>query len=646
MYLYSIAPLDTVDEHLEEICQDIKVQYEKGIATCALMCMTLVPEGDPPIDKVGIYLEEYDRVKNRLAELGFECGILVQASIGHGSALNHPNPFQRYTNLTDGKETNVCCPYDEGFRAHFKSVMQKLAEHKPAAIMVDDDFRLMSWRSGKGCACPKHMAEFNRRAGTNMTREQLYAHTQGTSKEDRHLTEIFIETQRDALLGAARAYREGIDSVDPGIPGSFCACGTDAEFAGEIAQILAGKGNPVVVRLNNGNYTATGSRFFSNVALRAATQIAMLGGKADVVLAETDTCPHNRYSTSAQMLHAHFTASILEGADGAKHWITRLHAYEPGSGVAFRDKLAKYRGFYETLAALTPSIQWLGCRMPVSSVPNYGFGFSPLIDEINGWSSCVMERMGIPMYFSSKPGGAVFMDGPADAFLTDEEVLSLFRGPLFLAADTAMRLNKRGFSRYIGVDVRPWMGRNDSGECLNINGNTCNSQEHICELLPLSEAVHAESTVYHLADGKTREPLFPGVTTYENALGGLTVVFSGTPRTRFNYIEAFSFLNESRKLQLVDLLRRAGQLPVYYPGDAEVYLRAARCPDGSLMCAIFNLGLDVLEEIPLRTERPVSFVECLTPDGEHAGCGFRIEGKNIIVEHPAGVLDPVIMFLK
>ena len=124
MYLYSIAPLDTVYEHLEEICQDIKVQYEKGIATCALMCMTLVPEGDPPIDKVGIYLEEYDRVKNRLAELGFECGILVQASIGHGSALNHPNPFQRYTNLTDGKETNVCCPYDEGFRAHFKSVMQ------------------------------------------------------------------------------------------------------------------------------------------------------------------------------------------------------------------------------------------------------------------------------------------------------------------------------------------------------------------------------------------------------------------------------------------------------------------------------------------------------------------------------------------
>lgn len=40
--------------------------------------------------------------------------------------------------------------------------------------MVDDDFRLLG-RSGKGCACPLHMAEFNKRAGTDMTREELWS---------------------------------------------------------------------------------------------------------------------------------------------------------------------------------------------------------------------------------------------------------------------------------------------------------------------------------------------------------------------------------------------------------------------------------------------------------------------------------------
>jgi len=644
LHLYSIVPLNTVDEHLEEVCADIRQQYETGVSNMALAKMTLVPEGNPPIDKAGILSEKFDRIRDRLTEDGIKCGILVQASIGHGWVLNQMFPFQRYTNLTDGQEVNVVCPYDEGFRQHFKSVMATVTKHRPASIMVDDDFRLM-FREGKGCACPLHMAAFNKLAGTNMTREELYAHTQGTSEEDIRYTNLFIETQRDSLLGAAKAYREGVDSVDPTMPVSFCACGSGAEFADEIAHILAGEGNPVVVRLNNGNYTAAGPRWLSTVMHRAAAQAAVLEGKVDVLLAETDTCPQNRYSTAAQMVHAHFTGTILEGARGAKHWITRLATHEPKSGLAYRRKLSRYRGFYEALADIVPTLKWVGCRMPVSSTPGYGFGSSPSIMETNGWSSCVIERMGLPMYFSSKAGGAVFLDGPADAFMTDAEVKELFKGPLFLAADTAMRLNERGFSEYTGVEVKKWTGRNASGEIIHINGNTCNAQRQICELIPMNDAVQRESTVYHLADGTTREALFPGVTSYINPLGGTTFVFSGTPKTNYNLVEAFSFLTESRKAQLVDLLKRADCMPVYYPEDAEVYLRAAECPDGSLFTALFNLGLDLLDEIPLTVSRPVGKVEYLAHDGTRKECAFRTEGDTIIVDLPAATLDPVILFL-
>ena len=214
------------------------------------------------------------------------------------------------------------------------------------------------------------------------------------------------------------------------------------------------------------------------------------------------------------------------------------------------------------------------------------------------------------------------------------------------AADTALRLNQRGFLEYTGVEVKPWTGRNASGEIIHVNGNTCSAQHKVCELIPLNDSVTEESAVYHLKDGKTREKLFPGVTTYKNPLGGTTVVFSGTPKTNYNLVEAFAFLTESRKAQLVDLLKRTDALPVYYPEDAEVYLRAAECPDGSLFVALFNLGLDRLDEIPLAVSRPVSRVEFLSPEGEKKECSFRTDGDAVIIDLPAATLDPVILFLR
>lgn len=644
LYLYSIMPLDA--EHVEETCQDIRSQYESGAATCALMCMTLVPEGNPPIDKAGQYCAVYDRVRDRLAEMGLDCGILVQASIGHGYPLNQMFGFQRCIGLSNGEALNKVCPYDENFRSHFRSVMRTLALHKPASIMVDDDFRLMHCVSGHGCACPLHMAEFNRRAGTNMTREELYRHTQGTSEEDRRYTKIFIETQGDSIIGAARAMREGIDSVDPSLPGSFCACGPAAEFAGEVAQILAGKGNPVIVRMNNGMYTWPGARRLTTKMMYAAVQKAVLEGKVDVLLDESDTCPQNRYSTGAQTVHAHLTGSILEGARGAKHWITRMHAFEPDSGKAYRAILAKNRGFYEALADLYPSLSWQGCRIPISSVPGYGFPSSPAAESMEGWPVCVLERLGLPLYFSPREGGAVFMDGPADELFTDEQLRALFKGPVFLASDTAMRLNARGFGDLTGVDIKPWTGAHPSAENLFINGNDCNVQEQVCELIPCHDGVRAESEVYHLRDGHIKEPLFPGVTVYDNPLGGRSVVFSGTPQAEFSFSKGFAFLNESRKKQLIHLLDEVNCLPVYYPGDAEMYLKAALCPNGEQLVALFNLGLDPLEDVELAVKKPVAAVEQLCADGTRRAVPFEKTQEGIVVNTPVNTLNPVVLFLK
>ncbi|MBR5444866.1 MAG: hypothetical protein IKV57_02010 [Clostridia bacterium] len=642
LQLYTIMPLDT--DHLEEICQDIRYQYENGTATCALFIMTLVPEGNPPVDKVGVLCQKYDLFRDRLREMGLGSGVLVQATIGHGWVLSEMFPFQQYTGLDNGAVQQIVCPMDPGFGDYVEHVFATIAAHDPDTIMLDDDFRLMSARNGNGCACPLHMEAFNRLAGTNFTREELSQALRRHDAEGDRYNEIMIRIQKDALINCARRMRDGIDSVNPALPGSFCCVGNNVECAVEIAEIMAGKGNPTVVLINNGNYTAAGARFFSNVFLRAAQSIAKLEGKVDMILAETDTCPQNRYSTGAMSLHTHFTGTLLEGAKGAKHWITRLSAFEPESGTAYRRILGRNAGFYRTLADLTPLLKWRGCRIPTSDTPC--FDYRKNNSGTNGWSECVLERLGLPMYFSPKAGGVTCLEGSVDGAFDDNTIAEMLSGPVFLASDAAMRLIDRGFGDLLGVDVREWKGAQPSREYLPYRNNPANVQVRYKELVPLSADTVENSVVYHTVDGVHKEKLFPGSTIYKNKNGGIVFTFCGTPRTNYNLVEAFSFLNHSRKMQLIDMMKMAGELPVYYPEDAEVYLRAADMADGRLFCAVFNIGLDPIDVLTLAAEKPVTKIEKLMPDGSFREIGFTKDENGILtLDTPAGVLDPVILIL-
>ncbi|MBP5609748.1 MAG: hypothetical protein J6X72_00205, partial [Clostridia bacterium] len=127
--------------------------------------------------------------------------------------------------------------------------------------------------------------------------------------------------------------------------------------------------------------------------------------------------------------------------------------------------------------------------------------------------------------------------------------------------------------------------------------------------------------------------------------GGETVVFAGTPLTAFSLSEAFSFLSAPRKKQLVRILRPTGCLPVYYPGDAEVYLRAGRMPDGALFCGFFNIGLDELPTVELTVEKAPSSVRRLTPDGKWAEVPFTFSGDTLQIPVRAGILSPEMFLL-
>lgn len=640
MYNYSIVK--TNPTHLEEVSQDIIRQTREGITDLALFSLTLVPEGDPVINKAALEGEKYILHRDRLKKDGVECGILVQATIGHGYKLNVDFPYQHLIDLTTGERRYVACPYDEDFRDYLRNTFKTLAELSPKTMMVDDDFRLMG-RPGMGCACPLHMKAVSQKAGRNVTREELCEALLG-EKKDKTLRDIFVETQKESLLGGAKAMREGVDSVDPALPMSFCCVGATTEFAADIAKILAGKGNPPMVRVHNGNYHPAGAKYINEHFHRAAKQIAILKNNGvDILLAETDTCPQNRYSTSAQNLHTHFTGTILEGATGAKHWITRLATFEPKAGEAYRKKLSANKGFYEKLSEIQKEVRWQGAATPISLSEEHFGDFSSTPNY--GWSVRVFERLGLPCFFTADTNcnAAYFFEDADVGLRTDEEMINFFKGTAVLSGQAAKLCCDRGLTEYIGVEVRTWNGKTLSGEYFPKTDTNCNAQIGSLELVPINREVVSESTVYHIPDGKTRNMLFPGCTSYKNSLGGTVIVFCGNPYTEYNYLQAFSFLNESRKTQLADIMKRTGNLPVYYPDDMEMLLRAGTFPDGGLLVAAFNISLDRAETLPLVVEGVVERVEQLTPAGDFKEVSFEVFDDRIEVNTPVYTLEPIIL---
>ena len=647
MLNFSIMTLN--EEHLDEYCEDIVDQVNRGIATMPLFCFTLTPEGNPVIDKAELCCRKYEKYKEKLDALGVPSGVLIQATIGHGWKLNQYAPFQKYVGLSDGVSPDVYCPLDEGFQSYIRKAAARIASTHPAHIMLDDDFRLIGARVSHGCACPLHMTRFSELAGRAVTREELWNALNQSTSESKRFREIFIQTQIDSLIECAKEIRKGIDSVDPAIPGSFCLCGgKTAEGAYEIAEIMAGKGNLVTLRLNNKNYCAPDPRSIVKSMYCAATEISVLTKRPDLLLAETDTYPQNRYSTSAAMLHSHFSFSILEGVAGAKHWITRLSSYEPNSGKAYRKKLETYRGFYHELSRITPELTWLGCNVLVPPKALYEFTQQDIaMSKSNTWCSPILDRLGLPVYFSSKAENACFFGGMSEEWFTDGEWKKILSGKVILDAPAAKELIRRGFGEYLGVDVkeRNANDKNASGEIIYPDGHS-QAMYQVHELVPLSDDVKRYSDVYYLRDGITREVLFPGVTSYQNKLGGTVVVFSGVTNVSYHAPAAFGFLNETRKAQFVQILKDLNCLPVYYPEDAEVFLKAARMKDGKLLCAILNMSLDAIGEFPLVSGKPIRSIRRLMSNGSYADIAFALEKNCAHLSLTAYPFDPIVLLIE
>ena len=172
-------------------------------------------------------------------------------------------------------------------------------------------------------------------------------------------------------------------------------------------------------------------------------------------------------------------------------------------------------------------------------------------------------------------------------------------------------------------------------------------QQKFKEIIVTDNKVNIDSYVCNTTDYENYENLFPGSTIFENELGGKVCVFCGTPVAEFYIATAFSFLNYTRKQQLLNMVNLAGELPIYYPNDEEVYLKVADMENGDLFCGVFNIGLDPIEKLQICCKDEIKSIKKLTSNGENEKIDFKYEGGcTYTLDTSCNILDPVILFIE
>ena len=639
LYSYSIMRLNVPDDQILNVCEDIKNQYLTGVSSCPLFSMTLVPEGKTPMDKVYKTCAKYKKFKDILDEMGIPTGVLIQASLGHGYVLGEKFTFQGYVGFEDGIEQEVACPADKDFQQYIYDMIKEVAKLNPKTIMIDDDLRLIA-RPGKGCACPLHLKMINDYLGENLTREELLE----KSKTDKKYYDAFVNSQQESLVNLSKIIRKAIDDVNPDILCADCGGGGySAKMYIEIAKTLAGK-NPSILRISNGRYCFGNKRHFAFSSLRANRSIQKINGEIDLILAEADTCPHNRYATDASELHTQYVTSLLDGCKGAKHWLTR-GPYEPNSGIGYRKILAKYTKFYEQIAKDVEGIKWLGFNnfiSPRQDVP----------DEKEcggGWVCWAFEPLGLPTYFSTGYDGIICVESTNDtcaSVYTDEEIINILSNDCFLDYTTAKIFEERGFGKYLGVSVQEKGETPINGEVLAGDTVALSLQSQLHKLVITNENTVVDCYAYNTIDqGITKNLIFPSVTVFKNELGGNVVVFAGTPAVKRDWHTGFGYLTETRKKEFINLMQSVGKLPIYYPGDIEVYLRAGYMPNGTMLASVINMSADEIEGLDLYIEKDVTEIKVLTPQGEKVSVPFTKNGNMYTIDINVYCLKPAILYI-
>ena len=612
-----------------------------------------IPQSDPVLDKAKEAARRFAEIKEKLRGCGLKVGITVQFVLhgDRGCTVSDPKKYPRCIDLK-GEPTRRICPFGKNIQKYTYDIFRIFAQTHPDMIDMDEDIRVESKRE---CFCPEHMKHFNAlKGGKAMTREELVPLLQSPGKENAKIKELWHQTIVDSVVEVAKAARAGIDSVDPEIPCYNKIIASELSIAIPVTKVLAGK-HSIVARVNNSFYGVKNMEFLPSRMLGTAYQAYYLRqAGAQRIRSESDACPQTRFACSARKLHSQMTGSVLTGVDD----LEMRDMNPPEDRAHYSESHSRHAGFYRTLAKWCKEVEWQGFSIPFPKELRSCWDFENC-DAQNHWffGGEFCGRLGFPTRLGNQDGVMLISDQVIDAF-SDDEVKTMLGKAVVLTGEAAMRLQKRGFGKELGVTLSEDKIRVDgmffsndaswNGKVAGKRGRINNGRLIFKTLKPgpKTEIIGNYFTIPHSFSSEYKM-FAPSETAFKNELGG-TVIVMADSYFESDFFHKCAMINLDRKEQFATWYHKlTGEKLVYAAGNYDCWIRRGKFADGKReMVSVINLNCDPMLALVLANMGSVSKVEKLMPDGTLKETSFKVlEDGSLRISGRHEILDPSVYLI-
>ena len=570
----------------------------------------------------GTSLEDWERLgdsigraRRDLADTDVEIGWWVVPTISGGLH----RPFQRIMDC-DGHETYATCPLDRGFVEDFsRKVAACAARARPSVIFFEDDYTLSNhggMNAMKGCFCPLHLAEYGRLSGRRYEAGEIASMFRNPGPGNEASRRRFAMLSRDSLVGLAKAIRAAIDKVDPSIRVCLCQSGfvdIDGDSTEAVARAFAGGTRPMV-RIFGAGYFNENAPASLPVELAHTFWSAQHLGSDIETIHETDPYPHTRFYNSSLYLFSELAAAVMAGVSGTYYYCTQ-YSDDPMGDDGYARRLMSERRRLETVRDLRAGMRPCGVRAVYTPAEVYMFretsksaasGMLPV-------HAYFLGKMGFPMT-TVEDAPVSMLIGNTPAVLSDEEIRKLLAGGMFMDAEAAVILSRRGFSGLMGCAAKeasedfffnyekilPAAGVKTAGK--KVYNRRMKSLPYIgwtpkkSVLAELEPAAGAEvwSELYDIDD----RPVGPATVFFRNGAGGRVAVISRSLDSK-SHPSIYSPRKQALLHNLFERLSGDSPVDVTAPGVPSVWLVAAK-NDDSLLFMAENLCGEPRSDIELK----------------------------------------------
>lgn len=637
-----IVPINFFSEHRKNLISDIINLHENyGLRRFLLTGPSKeyrylgFPEKQVFIDLGHKILEVKNELSNYDIEIGWWCVTTIR--IGNGR-------FQGIIRADGSQVEESPCPLDQNFKREFCDYVGVVAEiAKPFWINFEDDFHL----SG-GCFCPLHLEEFAKRQDRFYYRDELVSILKENDPKRFPFIDQWNELKRDSLASMALAIREKVDEFQPETRLCLCQSGSserDGNFTQAVTQAFAGNTTPVV-RVFGSSYLSDDPVGIPKHIFNSLYQRQHLPSNFELIH-ESDTFPHTRFFMSSSKLKSFMTAALTYGIDGSLLYITQ-YLESPLEEAGYRNMYRKESVRFLAIKEAVADCEIEGCE--IYRKPNSSYN----------WTN-VTGRLGIP--HTSKGGKVKLISGKIIEKLSDEEIINLLKGSVFLDGQAAFLISERGFSELIGAElsvreetVLPpfYEGVRNPEKYNNIDNRLMynyvwafakQNKKAFFEIKPLP----GSEVITEFLNSRN-EVFYPALTRFRNKLGGRIAIMSFNLDDSYVNTRSISLFNYTKKELMRQMIEWLGDepLPVYIndvPNAFCIYSPSKK-KDFAIV-VVTGLNSDTFDSFTMDVSplwKNARF-QLLNDKGKWTKADVRKNGHSVKINAELAVMSPVVLKL-